>query len=110
MAVQTLLWPDEIRRPLAIASRVRVDLKPEELAAAAALVHTMTKDFDPAEHADEYQTQLKDLLDHAIAAQRPAPAVHGSSRSAERSGDPVVDDLVEALRRSVRSVTEQPPP
>lgn len=41
MVVQTLLWPDEIRRPLAIATRATVDLKPEELAAAVALVDTM---------------------------------------------------------------------
>lgn len=67
----------------------------------------MTRDFDSDQHVDEYQVQLKGILDNAIAAQRSAPELHASN-PAERTGDPVVDDLVEALRRSVHDATQPP--
>lgn len=107
LVVQTLLWPDEIRPPLAIAARTDVKLADAEMAAAAALVDSMTDDFDPDAHTDDYQVQLQAMLDRAIATQHVDQP--GSASGSSGSRDAAVDDLVEALRRSVRDATEPPP-
>ena len=105
LVLQTLLWPDEVRE-----MRFRSLLNPDppgetQLSAAQALAHALSGDFDPDEHTDEYQIELKRLLDDAVAAGK-----HGATvaRGSSKAGDVEVEDLIAALRRSVDSATIEP--
>lgn len=62
MVVQTLLWPDEIRDPDFPALDGEVDIKPAELKMAGQVVESMATDFHPEEFHDDYQEQLRDLV------------------------------------------------
>jgi DNA end-binding protein Ku len=97
LAVQTLRWPDEIRTldvPEQVADASVTD---RELAMATTLVDTYATDFDPSEFTDEYQVQLRELIDAKLAggeAYEPeAPVTEGE--------DAEVLDLLAALERSV---------
>lgn len=99
LVIQTLLWPDEVRA----AEFPKLDNvekpKPKELTMAETLVESMADDFDPTAYTDEYQVQLRELLDDMISSggkkvvQAAAPDKSGE--------DAEVVDLVAALQRSV---------
>lgn len=101
LVLQTLLWPDEVRSAdfefLQSASAPR----PQEISMAETLVGTMADDFDPGQFTDEYQIELKKLLDEAIAAGAgrlpPQPQAEPAAVDAE------VVDLVAALQRSLEA-------
>ena len=63
----------------------------------------MSGDFDPDEHIDEYQTELKRLL---IDAAETGQVV---TEASSKHGDTEVEDLIAALRRSVDTATIEPP-
>jgi len=97
LAVQTLRWPDEIRvmdvpEPVADAT-----VSDRELAMASTLVDTYATDFDPTEFTDEYQVQLRELIDAKLAG---GEAYEPESPAAEGE-DAEVLDLLAALERSV---------
>ncbi len=76
LVLQTLLWPDEIRTPdfpFPPDSAKPDSAKPDgpELAAAAALIDTMTADFVPAGHGDRYRTELAGLAGVKAAGPHP---------------------------------------
>ncbi len=62
LVLQTLLWPDEIRTPDFPFPPDSAKPDGPELAAAAALIDTMTADFVPAGHGDRYRTELAGLV------------------------------------------------
>ena len=97
LLLQGLLWDDVVRS----ASFDSLDDVPKvsakELELAKAVVAQLEDDFDPAEYVDEYQAQLRELIDAKLEqgeAFESAPPVV-SDQDAE------VLDLMEALRRSV---------
>ena len=67
---------------------------------AGTLVESMAEDFDPTEFTDDYQIQLRQLLDDAIASggKKVIPAAERAEAGGE---DAEVVDLVAALQRSV---------
>ncbi|WP_170264155.1 non-homologous end joining protein Ku [Nocardia uniformis] len=101
LLLQTLLWPDEVRSVEFESLDGVAAPKKQELAMAETLVDTMSDDFDPSLYTDEYQIELKRLLDEAIA--------NGSSkvtRAPEETApemDAEVVDLVAALQRSLEA-------
>lgn len=102
LVLQTLLWADEVREPefAALAEDMRISDK--ELELSASLVDSYSADFDPASFVDEYQVELRSLIDKKIEAGdafdvAEAFAVEGE---AEPEGGEVID-LMEALRASV---------
>lgn len=106
LVLQTLLWPDEVRA-MRFRSLDNVE-RPDDaqIRAAEALAYALSGDFDPDEHIDEYQTELKRVLDAAIAAGKPALTEPPSGLSTSRDAE--VEDLIAALRRSVDTATVEP--
>ncbi|MFE3052481.1 Ku protein [Nocardia sp. NPDC059239] len=101
LVLQTLLWPDEVRAVAFDKLEGVTEPKSQELQMAETLVDTLSDDFDPSLYVDEYQIELKKLLDEAIAS--------GSSRvtrvpeAVASAMDAEVVDLVAALQRSLEA-------
>jgi DNA end-binding protein Ku len=95
LVVQTMLWPDEVRRPEFGFLEDEPTVRPQELQMAESFVEAMGGDFDPDEYVDEYRTALLDVVEAKVegAEITKAPEV------APDEGKVV--DLMEALRRSV---------
>jgi len=102
LMLQTLLWDDEVRE----ARFPELDEVPAitdaELKMSKQLVESFSSDFTPEKFTDDYQAQLRTLvqakLEHGDALDTEATF----GRAVGRSGGEVLD-LMEALRRSVES-------
>ena len=99
IVLQTMLWPDEIRRPDFETVGDASDLRPQELAMASSLVDSMTGDYLPQEFADDYREAVEALLSAKLAGgdTREAPV----AKPAPGGGQVV--DLLAALQRSVEA-------
>ncbi|WP_127131457.1 Ku protein [Georgenia sp. SYP-B2076] len=99
LVLQSLLWNDEVREAdfPELDERVRVSSK--ELEMSAALVASYESDFDPESFTDEYQVQLRQLIE-AKLEQGDALDTGATFGEPEEEGGEVLD-LMEALRRSV---------
>jgi len=103
LMLQSLLWSDEVRTPDFPDISEPVVVTDRELELSAALVESFAADFTPQDFADDYQAQLRELIE--------AKSARGDTSNAPRSpserhdGDPSasadVIDLMEALRRSI---------
>lgn len=99
LVLQTLLWPDEVRAAEFPSLDKIEQPKPKELAMAETLVESMSDDFDPTEFTDEYQMELRALIDDALA--RGGEKVFQVAEPDTEGEDAEVLDLVAALQRSV---------
>jgi len=103
LLLQSLLWADEIRAADFPSLDEDVRISAQELELSAALVESFAADFEPGDFRDEYQDQLRELIEARLAA---GDAVETSVTfgngpgDAESEGGEVLD-LMEALRRSV---------
>lgn len=100
LMLQTLLWPDEIRPAILEGLDKEAKVRPQEVKMAASLIETMAADFEPEKYEDDYQNQLKELIE-AKAAGGEAFTVEERERS-DDDGDDEVADLLAALRASVK--------
>lgn len=100
LVLQTLLWDDEVRQARFPALDEPVKISKQELAMSALLVDSLSEDFAPSKFADDYQVQLRLLID---AKREAGDAVDTASPFGDSAGDGggEVLDLMEALRRSV---------
>lgn len=105
LVLQTLLWPDEVRAADFESLDGVAAPKPQEIKMAETLVETMSDDFDPTQYADEYQIELKRLLDEAIASGTGKVASQPEAAPAEMDAEVV--DLVAALQRSLEASGRQ---
>lgn len=100
LVLQTMLWDDEVRKPEfdVLDSTPRISQKERDM--AAQLVDSLSEDFDPSAFTDDYQEQLRTLIDAKIeqGASLDTEATFGKQEE-EESADVV--DLMEALKRSV---------
>jgi DNA end-binding protein Ku len=94
LVVQTMLWPDEIRRPEFGFLSEDVQVRKQEMAMAESYIETLAGDFDPEEYTDEYREAVLEL----VAARSEGIEV---PQPAEEPAEDKVVDLMEALRRSV---------
>lgn len=99
LVLQTLLWPDEVRSAAFESLDGVAEPRPQEIAMAETLVETMSDDFDQTEFTDDYQIELKKMLDDTIAAG--GKKVVTPEKVEEQEEDAEVVDLVAALQRSV---------
>lgn len=60
--LETMLWPDEIRRPDFPFLHEDVDLRRGELRNAVSLIEDLTRDFDPGRYTDHYREALEALI------------------------------------------------
>ncbi|HLR96079.1 MAG TPA: Ku protein [Jiangellaceae bacterium] len=100
LMVQTMLWPDEVRPAEFEALENEPKINDKELQMSASLVESMSEDFDPAEFHDEYQEQLRELIDAKLEGGEEIEVTAAEEASAGEE-DAEVLDLVAALRRSV---------
>ncbi len=101
LMLQTLLWPDEIRPAILEGLDKEAKVRPQEVKMAASLIETMAADFEPEKYEDDYQNQLKELIE-AKAAGGEAFTVEEKGTSGDDDGDDEVADLLAALRASVK--------
>lgn len=97
LLLQGLLWDDEVRSASFDSLDDVPNVSAKELELAKAVVAQLEDDFDPAEYVDEYQAQLRELID----AKLEQGEAFESAPPEESDQDAEVLDLMEALRRSV---------
>ncbi|MFJ4999411.1 Ku protein [Microbacterium sp. NPDC088619] len=103
LVLQTLLWADEVREAAFPALDEDVRISKKELELSASLVDSYSADFDPESFVDEYQKELRTLIDAKIEAGDTFD-VSETFGEADGEGDAKsgeVIDLMEALRASV---------
>lgn len=99
MVVHTLLWPDEIRDPDFPALDAQVDIKPAELKMAGQVVDSMADDFHPERYNDDYQEQLRELVDAKLQG---GQAVRTEDQPTPLDETEDVSDLLARLEASVK--------
>ncbi len=100
LMLQSLLWGDEIREANfpSLENPARITAKEREM--SAALVDSFSSDFTPDEFTDDYQQQLKTLIDAKLEEGDALDTEATFGQAAEEEGGEVLD-LMEALRKSV---------
>ncbi|MEO6472183.1 MAG: Ku protein [Aeromicrobium sp.] len=101
LTIQSLLWDDELRE----ANFEKLDESPKitakELAMSASLVDSLSDDFEPERFTDDYQEQLRQLIEAKLEKGDAVDtdATFGETEEEGEGGE--VIDLMEALRKSV---------
>ncbi|TFV61148.1 Ku protein [Mycobacterium sp. PS03-16] len=100
MVIHTLLWPDEVRDPDFPVLDKEVEIKPAELKMAGQVVESMTDDFNPDRYHDDYQDQLRELVEAKLEGGE-AFAVEEQPTELDETED--VSDLLAKLEASVKA-------
>jgi DNA end-binding protein Ku len=100
LVLQSLLWPDEVREASFASLDTSVKISSQERDMSAALVESMASDFEPEKFTDEYQVQLRQLIE-AKLEQGEALDTEATFGVTEQAGTGEVIDLMEALKRSL---------
>ncbi len=66
ITLETLLWPDEVRKPDFAFLDEDIEVRSQELKMAASLIDTMTEDFEPDQYKDAYREALEAVPDFAF--------------------------------------------
>ncbi|ASN53075.1 Ku protein [Sinomonas sp. R1AF57] len=104
MVLQSLLWPDEVREAaFPILEDTDVKISDKELKMSSSLVESLSSEFEPEQFTDEYQEQLRQLLEAKLAKGDAVDTEETFGAPAEEGEGAEVLDLMEALRRSVES-------
>ncbi len=103
LVLQTLLWADEVREADFPSLREDVEVSQKELAMSSQLVASFEGDFAPEQYTDEYQAQLRQLVEAKLERGESvdSAATFGERAEAEAEGGAEVIDLMDALRKSV---------
>ncbi|CAN5179517.1 Ku protein [soil metagenome] len=102
LMLQALLWDDEVREAKFPALDEKVSITAKELEMSQALVKSFEADFEPEKFTDDYQEQLKELIEAKLEKGDAVDSAETFGDQAEESdGGGEVLDLMEALRRSV---------
>ena len=101
LLLQTLLWPDEVRQAEFASLEQRVRISAKEMQLSSALVKSFSNDFEPEQFRDEYQGQLRQLIEAKRREGDTLDTEETFGGSEEGSGAEVID-LMEALKQSVQ--------
>lgn len=101
LVLQSLLWADEVREANFPALETTVRISAQEREMSAALVDSMAADFDPAQFTDDYQLQLRQLIDAKIEQGDSLDTEETFGAPAAEAGTGEVIDLMDALKRSI---------
>ena len=101
LMLQSLLWDDEVREASFPALDEKVRISEKELEMSKALVKSFEADFAPEKFTDEYQEQLRQLIDAKLAKgdDISTEETFGVQDDTEQGGE--VLDLMAALQRSI---------
>ncbi len=100
LTLETLLWPDEVRKPEFPFLDEDIEVRSQELKMASSLIETMTEDFEPDQFHDAYREALESVVRAKVEGNdvvRPAGIA-----APEPKGQPA--DLTEILRASVSAL------
>ncbi|WP_433434171.1 Ku protein [Nonomuraea sp. CA-141351] len=98
--LETMLWPDEIRKPDFAFLDEDIEVRSQELKMAESLIATMESDFDPSEYHDAYREALQQVIEAKVAGKEVLPPRE------EEEARPAVD-LMAALRASVEAAKRE---
>ena len=100
LVLQPLLWDDEVREPAfdVLDETPRISQKERDM--ASQLVDSLAGNFDPSQFTDEYQEQLRTLVEAKLEQGDALDTAATFGDREEREGAEVVD-LMEALQRSI---------
>ena len=104
LMLQSLLWDDEVREAAFPSLKEPTRVTAKELEMSSALVDSFASDFSPEKFTDDYQLELRKLIDAKLAegdAVDTAATFGEEPESAEAGGE--VLDLMDALRKSVEN-------
>ncbi|MGQ3383378.1 non-homologous end joining protein Ku [Glutamicibacter sp. TV12E] len=101
MVLQAIMWADELRDADSVAPEKAPRISQQELKMSSTLVEQYSSDFTPEEFHDDYQDQLRALIEAKIEQgdELDTEATFGAAESGSGSGEVV--DLMEALKRSI---------
>ncbi|RQP09853.1 MAG: Ku protein [Microbacteriaceae bacterium] len=99
LMLQTLLWDDEVREARFPELDERPRISESELTMSKQLVESFASDFTPEKFTDEYQEQLRTLVEAKLEQGDALDTEATFGRETEEGGE--VLDLMEALKRSV---------
>jgi DNA end-binding protein Ku len=102
LMLQSLLWDDEVREAKFPALDEKVTISDKELKMSEALVKSFESDFSPEKFTDDYQEQLRELIEAKLKKGDSVDTeeTFGDTEKDNEGGGEVLD-LMEALRRSV---------
>jgi len=100
------LWPDEIRDPDFPVLDKKVEVKPAELKMAGQVVESMADDFNPDRYHDDYQEQLRELVEAKLEG---GEAFTTEEQPKELDETEDVSDLLAKLEASVKARSEKAP-
>jgi DNA end-binding protein Ku len=103
LMLQTLLWDDEVREADFPALEERVRISAKELEMSKALVESFESDFTPGKFSDDYQAELRQLIDAKLEKGDALDTEETFGEEPDKEDQGEVLDLMEALRRSVES-------
>jgi DNA end-binding protein Ku len=66
LLLNTMLWPDEVRKPNFGFLDEDVNPRPAELAMASSLIDSMAGDFQPDAFTDDYRAALQEVIDAKV--------------------------------------------
>ena len=93
LTMHSMYYENEIRKVEEYGEPANVEVKPQEVKLAQQLVESLAADFEPKKYHNEYQEQLKTLIEAKVKGQEvTAPP--------ERQLAPVID-LMDALKKSL---------
>ncbi len=95
--LETMLWPDEVRRPAFDFLTEEVETRSQELAMAGSLIETLSGDFEPELYKDTYREALQQVIEAKIEGRELTVAPDSQPSSG------TVLDLMAALRASVEA-------
>ncbi|MFL4472398.1 Ku protein [Paeniglutamicibacter sp. MACA_103] len=104
LVLQGLLWADEVREAEFPEAAATSKISAQEMKMSAALVQQFSTDFTPAEFEDDYQVQLRTLIDAKLEKgdSLDTEATFGATDTVAEAADTGdVIDLMEALKRSI---------
>ena len=106
LLLQGILWGDEVRDTDFLKTPAKKKISAQELKMSSALVDQFRGDFDPGEYEDDYQVELRTLIEAKLKQgdSLDTEATFGDKEAATQdsgSGGGNVIDLMEALKRSV---------
>ncbi|MFE6235753.1 Ku protein [Cellulosimicrobium sp. NPDC057862] len=103
LVLQTLLWADEVREAAFPSLDAEAKVTDKELAMSAQLVASFEADFTPEEYEDDYQAQLRQLIEAKLEQGDALDTAETFGEQPEEGEGAEVIDLMEALRKSVAS-------
>lgn len=105
LMVQTLLWSDEVRAADFPSLEDQVKISDKELDLSKQLVESLVSDFEPEQFVDEYQQELRTLIQAKLEQGDAVDTAATFGEQPEEEGGEVID-LMEALRQSIAAKRE----